>query len=1023
LKASAFVFCAALAMPTAAQAPPVEFSAGTDQVLVDVLALDSAGRPIADLQRDDFEILDEGAPRPLISFEAVRSLASEPTASGSAIEGFASNARAAQDRGRVFLLAFDDNHLSPVTARAVRTAVAEFIGKLRAGDHVWLVPTSGLPGYRGTLPEGGAALLTTLDALQGRRPQHTSRDSISDYEALLAVRRDPDVLAQLRKRFFDLEAQTNVVEILDPTLGGGTDSSQARAAVTPSGLDMVTGRIVAQASEVYTAARTRRTATLQAVARALDLLDGFRGRKTVLLLSEGFIEEPTAAGRQQLIDTAQHANAALYFVDARGLVGGAWTHTADLSRPADQREQFQVVEDVNRIAAGADSVALDTGGFTLRNSNDIAAGLDRVARESESYYLLGYEPPAGTRVGDFRKIRVRVKRDGVELRARKGYYVRGPQAPALAATRLRSLGDAPFDAGGIPLRLASYVAGSSAGRTSVILEAEVDPTGLGASVETLAVMAPETGDPLRKEGTVSVKATRADPLGARWAAIEQGFSLPPGTYDARLVVRDPQSGRVGSVRQRIVVPEAEGFRTSTPVLTDTLEEVQGGQLPVMLARRHFAPGSKLFGMFEVFGAAAGPQGPKVTVGYGLRAADGKSLATKAPSPLPPGPGGDLTQTLVVPLEKMPQGRYELVLQIRDEVAGKLLERREAFVVGDPVAVAKAAASTPTANRNAAGYLALVDGYRKGDASAATALSSWTLAELKPGIDAARGGQGCDEGCRRAAAVLHLDAALAAEDRGDAPASAAHVAAGRQLLEKTKDERFRGQWLLAVGYQLLGEARLREAESVLEESVKAGNTDALLALGAIWDFRSTLDSVPPGTHLETPPDGWQSLPRFQIVAYRAQGLGKAEDFYRRVLQARPDLAEAHLRLGRVLLRREKPDQAAPELEIAAGSDDPLVRQLALLLLGDVAEKRGRIADAIASYKAALVVNPRSQAAHMALSYAQVRSGERSVGIATVREAATSTPAADEPMDGWLAYHLGPSRHLAGLLRSLREGLGS
>jgi tetratricopeptide (TPR) repeat protein len=446
----------------------------------------------------------------------------------------------------------------------------------------------------------------------------------------------------------------------------------------------------------------------------------------------------------------------------------------------------------------------------------------------------------------------------------------------------------------------------------------------------------------------------------------------------------------------------------------------------MLARRHFAPGSKLFGMFEVFGATAGPQGPKVTVGYGLRGVDGKSLATRPPSPLPPGPEGDLTQTLVVPLEKMPQGRYELVLQIRDEVAGKTVERKEAFVVGDPVAVAKAVAAvaaTPTGGHNPAGYLALVDGYRKGDAGAATALSSWTLTELKPAIDSARGGQGCDEACRRAAAVLHLDAAFAAEDRGDAQTATAHLAAGRQLLEKTKDEAFRGQWLLAVGYQLLGAARLREAESVLDESAKAGNPDALLALGAIWDFRSTLDSVPPGTSFEATASGSQALPQFQLKAFREQALGKAEDLYRRALKAKPGLAEAHLRLGRILLRRDKAEQAEPELTAAAASADPMVKVLSLLFLGEAAEKRGRLPDAIASYKAALAANPRSQAARMALSYAQVRSGDRGAGVATLREAATAAPAADEPMDGWLAYHLGPSRHLDEVVRAMREELHS
>jgi Flp pilus assembly protein TadD len=81
------------------------------------------------------------------------------------------------------------------------------------------------------------------------------------------------------------------------------------------------------------------------------------------------------------------------------------------------------------------------------------------------------------------------------------------------------------------------------------------------------------------------------------------------------------------------------------------------------------------------------------------------------------------------------------------------------------------------------------------------------------------------------------------------------------------------------------------------------------------------------------------------------------------------------------------------------------------------------DAIARYKAALEASPRSQAARMALSYALSRSGEPAAARAAVREAATAPAVADEPMDGWLAYHLGASRHLDEVVRAMKEELRS
>lgn len=1010
-----------------AQTPAVQFPAQVEMVTVDVVVLDHDGKPVSGLTREDFTVSEDGGPQSLATFQAVQIGATPPQPQGLQIPGLATNAAAQQEQGRVFVVAFDDNHLSPVSADAVRKAVRDFAGaRLRDGDRLWLVPTSGGQGYEATLPGGKDALLASLDALQGKRPADTSPTRVSDYEAMrIATQRDAAALAQVRKRLLDLETTTDVREMGSPS-GRDAGTAATRDSLRSGSPDVITGRVTALASAAYANALSRRSATFQGLTDALIRLAGLRGRKTVLLLSEGFVDEPNADKRKELLETARLVNAALYFVDARGLQGGAWTGEADVRPGADARDQSAVIADFRQSAAGADGVALDTGGFSLRNSNDLAGGLERLARESESYYLLGYQPQNAARDGKFRQIKVGVNRPGVELRARKGYYApSGAASTAAAVTQLRAAAEAPFDAGGLALRLATYVTPAPSGKASVVLAAEVDAAGLGATVETLAVVKPlAAGESLRKERPVKLKADRRDPLGGSWASLAHNFDLPPGTYEARLVVRDPASGRIGSVRQRFEVPAADALALSTPILTDLLEEASGGQLPVMLARRHFAAGSKVFGLFEVHGASGGAQ-PKVTVGYGVRAADGRALATKPPAPLPPGPEGDLTQTLVVPLQGLPEGRYELVLQVRDELGGKSLESREPFVVGDPAAVAKAMAAAPagaaSSGHDAAGYLALVAAYRKDAAPSVAALGAWQPAELKPGIEAARGGKNCDDACRRAAAVLELEAALYQQERGQAQAAAAHVAAGRELLERAKaDDAFRGQWLLAVGYDLLRLARLAEAEPVLEESAKAGSAEALVALGAIWDYRSLLKALPPGAALVAAPQGSQALPQFQLQAMRERAAGKAEEYYRRALKARPDLLDARLRLGRLLAHKDKPAEAEPELLAAAEVGDAGTQLLARLFLGDLAEAKGRLPEAIAQYRAALQLAPGSQAARLALSYALLRSGDRRAAGETLQKL---TAAQGSDMDGWLAYHLGLARHLDEVTRGLREKVRS
>lgn len=69
------------------------------------------------------------------------------------------------------------------------------------------------------------------------------------------------------------------------------------------------------------------------------------------------------------------------------------------------------------------SLAQDSGGFIMRDTDELSVGLKRIAREMSAYYLIGYTSANVDRDGSFRTIEVRVPdRQGLEVRARKGYY-------------------------------------------------------------------------------------------------------------------------------------------------------------------------------------------------------------------------------------------------------------------------------------------------------------------------------------------------------------------------------------------------------------------------------------------------------------------------------------------------------------------------------------------------------------------------------------------------------------------------
>ena len=176
------------------------------------------------------------------------------------------------------------------------------------------------------------------------------------------------------------------------------------------------------------------------------------------------------------------------------------------------------------------------------------------------------------------------------------------------------------------------------------------------------------------------------------------FELAPGGYQAKIVVRDHNSGRIGSVIHEFEVPDLQAFRTSTPVLSDILQpdaEKKAVPRPALLVRRNFTPGSTLYASFEVYGAAKEkPTGmPNVTAGYTVRRPDGTPVVEVAPSRITPTSLGKLSRLVGTRLPAEATGDMEFVLSLKDEVSGKVLEVKEPFTVG-PVASASAAVSTP-----------------------------------------------------------------------------------------------------------------------------------------------------------------------------------------------------------------------------------------------------------------------------------------------------------------------------------------
>jgi VWFA-related protein len=690
----AVLVLALLSAPTPAQTP--SFPAGTELVTVDAVVQDRDGKPVLGLSASDFTLLEDGVPQQVVAFEAVN-LPERPAATAGtplppgAQARTSSNVDAAAQAARSFVVVFDERHLDLPEAARGKRALARFLDTgPRAGDRVTLTGTQTGAGWTARLPEGRAALLQVLDGLQGRRQGDLVRDAISDYEAM-RIDRETDwiVIDRVTRRL----VSTNYIR-RDAVLPGDPRDTGAN-------LEAERGITQARAAQVYAKATLDNEATLSVIERGLSGLSAGHGRKSLILVSGGFIHDPHIDSFRRAVSAARRANVALYFVDARGLTGMPSAFQADVNEPTDFNDLGSTLAEARNDSEGSESLAADTGGFSVRD-NDLALGLERIERESTSYYLLGYKPTNTRADGRFRKIVVRVGREGVRVGARRGYYA--PEANPKTPVEGRDAGiqrtlDSPFELSDLGLRATHHVFGEAAPHKQVVvLTAEADIRSLAfeargaTSTDTLETMLVvtnrDTAEFFRfdQQFEMSFRPETRSRYERSWFPIRRRLELAPGAYQAKVIVRDKNSGRIGSLTHDFEVPEGAGLRISTPILGDHLRE-DGPEAPVLepTARREFAPAGVLHCHFEVYGAAPdkGTGKPSVTAGFSIRRSDGRFLAAGAETPLRPGADGGLSRSFGAEIQGAPPGRYEMIILATDLAAGQVAEIREPFVIEAP----------------------------------------------------------------------------------------------------------------------------------------------------------------------------------------------------------------------------------------------------------------------------------------------------------------------------------------------------
>lgn len=705
------------------------FPARAEAITVDVVVLGKDGQPVRDLVSTDFTLFEDDRPQPVVGFER-RVLKPQGETAQAALADETSAATNEADKrppGRTLAFLVDDLGIEPLHMTEVARALSHWLAQASdPRDEVTVVTTSGDAWWSDTVGEGRADLEAVLGRIKGKRRLAAGQESLSDWEA------------------YSIETVESPIAAPPPAATGPptgaavcTQASGASANVGDRVVDrwFRTGaclcqpmdigasiracraQVHARATELSTASRQRAVGLLGGVERISRGLASARGRKSIVIFSEGLLRDTDRGAVDRAVDASRRGNTAVSFVDVRGLMGSSVYGVQEAAAPQPGDVGVRNVEQTLFETAGGGYIAETTGGTLVSNTNDLAAGVTRLADELSAYYLLGYQSDRPVD-GKWHRLDVKVSRPGVTVRTRRGYFASAPEAPRRVVSGgkeekkgkkkgnegtlpVRSL-DPALAVGGerndVPLRLAPHVMDTDAtGMTRVLVAVEVG-TGAVAFAGTggerkAQIDVTVLGVSRDQPKTVSLDSHVDLGVDARavggWWTFTRELRLPPGVGQIRALVRDTVSGRSGLVGARVVIPPSNAPHLSTPILSDSLRPAQGRAgsprlLPV--AHRRFRPHGQLYCAYEVYPAPGVPELsriPEILGGYTVEDAEGRMVTSAPPTPIALALGAQITRMLSIPLDRLPPGRYRLAIQVADRVTGATFQSAEVFWVEGP----------------------------------------------------------------------------------------------------------------------------------------------------------------------------------------------------------------------------------------------------------------------------------------------------------------------------------------------------
>ena len=505
------------------QAQPT-FRGSTTVIEVDVIVRDKARKFVGDLRAGDFEVFEDGVPQDISTVYRVVG-PGEPVSPDSRDES-ALPPPPPQQIQRILVLFFDQAHIMPGGFDRAKKAALEFVkNDFRQGDV-------------GGVVSGGTMANNRLTSV--REELEAAVQSLKPAPEMSAVGRE------LREwpRFVDLYEAWRVVRreaANAPNAQFVSDQVVQRACMdqpdscSRNGTVMVESEVENKATQLVAQARVLGKQTLDTMNGLANGMARVPGRKTIIMMTDGFWVEDNLGSLRDVVSRAARASVRIYALDTRGLNRGlASSDIISAANPAQQQMAGPTLGDVSQD--GPNSLAVDTGGYVIRNENDFDKAFKDIDRDTSSYYVVGFRTTQPLD-GKFHGVEVKVKRPGVTVRARKGYLALPELAQPEPATK------APDTAAGAPAPAAKEAAPPAAGAPAT-----------EAAAATVASPAPEPAGAVRLRPDMAAQVATLEPT------LAKATSSAVFPADLMKQARDGwaayQRGAVGEAQKALEAPAA-----------------------------------------------------------------------------------------------------------------------------------------------------------------------------------------------------------------------------------------------------------------------------------------------------------------------------------------------------------------------------------------------------------------------------------------------------------------------------------